>query len=86
MKARTWLACLACIVVGIALSDFLQSQSNGQDKVVNPKLTKWEYKVLVHPDARRLNDQGQEGWELVTVTTPTLAGDGVTSYFKRPAP
>jgi hypothetical protein len=71
-------------MVGFALSGLSQSQSNGQDNVADPKLAKWEYKILVHPDDKRLNELGQEGWELVTVTTSP--GSGVTSYLKRAAP
>lgn len=88
MKTRTCAAGLACIMVGFSLSGLSQPQTNGQDKAADPKRTKWEYKILVHPDAIHLNALGQDGWELVSVTTPTseTRGSGVTSYLKRAAP
>jgi Domain of unknown function (DUF4177) len=41
----------------------------------------WEYKVIGHGTAsgeKELNEFGQQGWELVSVTN-----DGVTYYLKR---
>lgn len=83
MKTRTWMACLACIVVGFALSGLSQPQSNGQDKAAKPGQPKWEYKILRNSDLKHLNESGAEGWELVAV--PETNGFE-TYYMKRRAP
>ena len=49
-------------------------------------MTKWEYSVApipLHNEALMLNNFGQDGWELVTITDN---GSGnLVGYFKRPA-
>ncbi len=50
-------------------------------------MTKWEYQVapiLNHVAAQILNNFGQDGWELVTITQGA-SPDQLVGYFKRPA-
>ncbi len=79
MKTRTWMACLACIVVGFTVSTLLLDQSNGQDKGEKPGQPKWEHKIVRNPDStlKRLNELGAEGWELVAV----VASDGLEAFY-----
>ncbi|RKN84787.1 hypothetical protein [Paenibacillus ginsengarvi] len=44
-------------------------------------MTRWEYTILDNPG--RLNELGEEGWELVGVTS---AEGGERFYLKRPLP
>jgi hypothetical protein len=84
MKTRTWMPCLACIMVALALSGLLQHRTNGQDKVAKPARTIWEYRTAINPDLKRLNDMGEEGWELAAIKAEK---DGPGEYyFKRPVP
>jgi hypothetical protein len=60
-------------------------------------MTKWEYKVInirsenyrLDPNSvRELNALGDEGWELVSITSvnfKTGATDNIAMVFKRPA-
>ena len=84
MKRRTCAACLACIIIGFALSGLSQPQTNGQDKAANPARTIWEYRIAINPDLKRLDDMGEEGWELAAIK---MEKDGAGEYyFKRPVP
>ena len=58
--------------------------------------TNWEYKAVtlwhaevVNPNVNRLNNMGEEGWELVTIIASDVRTDNahqtkLTCYFKRP--
>jgi hypothetical protein len=48
-------------------------------------MTKWEYTVTpvpLHNEAMMLNNWGQEGWELVTLTQSPQGG--LVAFLKRP--
>jgi hypothetical protein len=48
-------------------------------------MTKWEYQVApipLHNEGLMLNNFGQDGWELVQMTTN--AQGGLIAFFKRP--
>lgn len=48
-------------------------------------MTKWEYQVApipLHNEGLMLNNFGQDGWELVQLTTN--AQGGMVAFFKRP--
>lgn len=80
MKTRIWMACMTCVVFGIALSG-VQPPTNGQDKEPNLKPPKWEYMTLgPRANEENLNKYGQDGWELVSVTESRY---GTTAYLKR---
>jgi len=49
-------------------------------------MTAWEYvttPLLIHQEAKILNNWGADGWELVTVQTG--AQGGLVAFLKRPA-
>ena len=49
-------------------------------------MTTWEYQVApipLHNEALMLNNFGQDGWELVTVTSGANA-EQLVAFFKRP--
>ena len=51
-------------------------------------MTTWEYvtvPLLVHATKQILDTWGQDGWELVTVTTGANA-EQLVAFFKRPIP
>ncbi len=58
MKTRMWMACLACIMVGFALSGLAQTRSNGQDKADNLGRVKWKYRVIHVADVNSLDEIG----------------------------
>lgn len=48
-------------------------------------MTKWEYQVApipLHNEGMMLNNFGQDGWELVQLTTNEQGG--IVAFFKRP--
>jgi hypothetical protein len=74
---------LAAIVVIIGLLSGLAKRSNGA--VQKPAAPRWEYNLVsvdsTDASVRRLNEEGNSGWELVGIQTIS----GNTRYlFKRP--
>ncbi len=52
----------------------------------SPAVTKWEYlsaPVLIHNTKAILDNFGQDGWELVTITTGANP-EQLIAFFKRP--
>jgi hypothetical protein len=52
----------------------------------SPDVTKWEYlsaPVLIHNTKAILDNFGQDGWELVTITTGANP-EQLVAFFKRP--
>lgn len=50
-------------------------------------MTTWEYQVapiLNHVAGQILNNFGQDGWELVTITDNGNGNGNLVGYFKRP--
>lgn len=83
MKTRIWVVCLACVVVGFALSGLPQTESSGQDQAEKHVRTKWQYKIVYNPDLRQLDELGGDRWELVTGTVDSSRSIQ-TCYLKRP--
>ena len=81
MKTRTWIACLACGVLGFIISSLSQPQLIGQERAKEPRRMKWEYKVE-SVDENGLNELGEEGWDLVTVQA-SPGGAIRLSYLRR---
>ena len=51
-------------------------------------MTKWEYStvpLLIHATKQILDNNGEDGWELVTVI-PGPRPEQLVAYFKRPKP
>ena len=82
MNSKPWILCLGCAVAGFALSNPSQPQLIGQDKEKDQGRVKWEYHVQTELDAKRLNNLGEQGWDLVAVT-PREQGEGRTFYLRR---
>jgi len=54
--------------------------------MTSPGVTKWEYlsaPVLIHNTKAILDNFGQDGWELVTITTGANP-EQLVAFFKRP--
>jgi Domain of unknown function (DUF4177) len=78
MRTRLW-AGLAFAVAAIAVTAWISATPAGaQDK--GGARGKWEYKVVVEPPGEKaekaLTKLGEEGWELVAVTTVPLEAKG----------
>lgn len=70
------------VVAGIVLT---LTPLNAQPAAEKPSVQKWEYLVDFHE--KNLKSNGEEGFELVTVTeTEGSGGEARRFYFKRPMP
>jgi len=85
MKARICVLCLASVAMGFVLAGYPQSRTAGEEKAA-PARAKWEYKsVTIQHDVKRLNELGQDGWELVSGAPTGDFNTGVSICFlKRP--
>lgn len=93
MKAHSLYALLACC--SIAAAAVLYSAAHAQTAdASNSAPARWEHAALTHDDAAvagygklaaQINQMGDDGWQLVTVST--VVKDGATTktifYFKR---
>jgi hypothetical protein len=82
MKTKICVLCLASAAVGFVLSGIQQSRTTAQEKADSGR-AKWEYDFLISPNAERLNELGNEGWELVAATSKGNGDLSATCYFKR---
>ena len=81
MKGRVGLL-VALLALVCLFGGSVGAQKQSASKIV------WEYKVLNYTcaDDKKLNDLGEQGWELVSVETHTRSGgsyDCPNLYFKR---
>jgi len=65
---------------------------NGYGQKQSSSTQRWEYMTVLaqnsYLDDKKLNELGEQGWELVSATTNCYSGSGTTScyavgYFKR---
>jgi hypothetical protein len=83
MKLQNCGAWLACMAIGFALSNLPQPQSTAQEKAIDLGRVKWEYKIEQRLESKELNELGQQGWDLVTVTPPGSGGQSRVFYLRR---
>jgi hypothetical protein len=73
------------IIVGAVLALWVIVQSSASQGQAPPTPARWEYNVAItNFQAFQLNQQGREGWELVTITE-NQPNTGYVAVFKRPA-
>ena len=82
----------AAVLLGIALSS--RAAEEAKPKAQPPNRVQWEHLALTHNPAqdpgtlaRKINELGRQGWELVTVNEIAGANGHLqrkTFYFKRP--
>ncbi len=85
MKAKTCVLCVVCVAAGFVLSGIPLSRSTGQEKLADPGRVKWEYKIIAAPTTERLDELGEDGWELVAVAMAGNQDLVATAYLKRSA-
>jgi hypothetical protein len=68
MSTRTWSVVALVVCGGVALS-LVRFPAAAQDRSKEPARLVWEYKVVKgeQPETK-LNDLGEQGWELVKIT------------------